>query len=155
MIPPPKLAIEWRETDFFLKILNSILPTHFLLFQHREQHGGRPRFLSVGNVGEEVSSNPAGGVVRRSSAGVRRRERPTSLIEFVKQRMSPSRRNEVITEEEEDAQQLGRKQSIRSTQSERLQIQIVITEEEEEAQQLGRKQSIRSTQSERLQIQIV
>ncbi|KHJ77715.1 hypothetical protein OESDEN_22665 [Oesophagostomum dentatum] len=93
--------------------------------KHREQHGGRPRFLSVGNVGEEVSSNPAGGVVRRSSAGVRRRERPTSLIEFVKQRMSPSRRNEVITEEEEEAQQLGRKQSIRSTQSERLQIQIV------------------------------
>ncbi|EPB79920.1 hypothetical protein ANCCEY_00986 [Ancylostoma ceylanicum] len=81
----------------------------------------RPRFMSVGDVPQEVSMDPAGEVTMRSQIG-KRRDRPSSLIERIKQRISPTRTNEAITEEEEGDTQVSRRLS---TRSEKLYIHIV------------------------------
>ncbi|KAJ1350864.1 hypothetical protein KIN20_006770 [Parelaphostrongylus tenuis] len=81
----------------------------------------RPRFSSVGNVNQEVSNNPNGEVTMRR---VKRhtKDRPSSLVERIKQRLSPSRGTEAINEEEEaNTTQEPRKLSV---QSEKLQIII-------------------------------
>ncbi|VDM67553.1 unnamed protein product [Strongylus vulgaris] len=78
----------------------------------------RPRFMSLGNIYQEVSPNPSGEVKMRSNTSARR-ERPTSLIERVRQRISPTRNDDAIVEEEEGEPQLLRKTS---TRSERLHI---------------------------------
>ncbi|KAK6021916.1 hypothetical protein OSTOST_12401 [Ostertagia ostertagi] len=79
----------------------------------------RPRFNSVGCMPQEVSSSPCGRVTMRPTSG-KRRDRPSSLVERIMQRISPARETEAITEEEETGE--TRKQS---TQSEKLYITIV------------------------------
>ncbi|CAJ0588128.1 unnamed protein product [Cylicocyclus nassatus] len=80
----------------------------------------RPRCMSTGNIYQEVSRNPSGGSeVTMREHNCKRRERPTSLIERVRQRISPDRRDESIAEEEEGEGQVVRKTS---TVSERLHI---------------------------------
>ncbi|ETN86450.1 hypothetical protein NECAME_19543, partial [Necator americanus] len=89
-------------------------------FQHRAE---RPRFSSVGDLSQEVSLNPTGEVTMRTLCD-KRRERPSSLIERIRQRISPSRKSEAITEvEEEDGDsRCSRKFSTRSA---KLYIPIV------------------------------
>ncbi|ETN84196.1 molybdenum cofactor synthesis domain protein [Necator americanus] len=59
--------------------------------KHRAE---RPRFSSVGDLSQEVSLNPTGEVTMRTLCD-KRRERPSSLIERIRQRISPSRKSEV------------------------------------------------------------
>ncbi|KAK6759128.1 hypothetical protein RB195_016381 [Necator americanus] len=88
--------------------------------KHRAE---RPRFSSVGDLSQEVSLNPTGEVTMRTLCD-KRRERPSSLIERIRQRISPSRKSEAITEvEEEDGDsRCSRKFSTRSA---KLYIPIV------------------------------
>ncbi|VDL73945.1 unnamed protein product [Nippostrongylus brasiliensis] len=71
-----------------------------------------------------VNTNPDGSISRVTMRPLneKRRDRPSSLVERFKQRISPSRPTEAINEEDEADLQKSRKLS---TQSEKLYIHIV------------------------------
>lgn len=118
---------EFKPCSVSMQELNKAIKAEKKWYSMKTREGSqrvnvRTRYLSMGDVSvsQDVSMSPAGRVTMRPSA--KRSERPTSLVERIKQRISPTRDTEAITEEEEGDSKAARRLS---TQSEKLHITIV------------------------------
>ncbi|WKY09516.1 hypothetical protein Q1695_002130 [Nippostrongylus brasiliensis] len=114
---------EFKPSSASMQELNRAVKEEKRIYKmkHRESH---QRCMSMGDMTQTVNTNPDGSISRVTMRPLneKRRDRPSSLVERFKQRISPSRPTEAINEEDEADLQKSRKLS---TQSEKLYIHIV------------------------------